>query len=863
VNFYLLAIVWRHAPEVQEMPSVQSPRSPRLKPTLSVESRGRRALYFALAGIVSLLAFLFSWPNLFHQVFTSRFMPHSYCYLGNSGLVWSHVVTDTLIGVSYLAISITLATIVYRGRQDIPFHWMFLAFGVFIVACGLTHFMEVVTVWDPIYVFSAIIKGFTAAASVTTAIALPFIVPEILTMVHRARESGRYLKFLETGLSEKEAAQGELRRLNELLEIRIRERTVDLARANAELEATAEQYRLLFHANPAALWVFDRETLRFLMVNEAAIRHYGYSQGEFLSMTIADIRPEEDVPRLLDSISENEMGLSQVELWRHRKKDGSLIDVEVTSHVIAMDGKNAVLVQSHDVTAQRKYEENLRQSEERFAKAFRSSPIAISISTENEGAYLDANDTFFKMMGYEREEIIGRTSQELGVWFDPHDRAELMLQIGQSRAKDFETRFRTKSGEERQVRISGERILLKGRPCLLANTLDVTESRRLEEQFRQAQKMEAVGRLAGGVAHDFNNLLSVMIGYSELAQLKAQPDALISGDLNQIKKAAEKAVSLTRQLLAFSRQQVLEPRILNLNTVVHNLSQMLLRLVGEDVSLVLKPTEPLGSVRADLGQIEQVLMNLVVNARDAMPQGGKIVIETANVDLDDTYRQQHPSVEPGWYVMLSLSDTGCGMDAKTVAKIFEPFFTTKPAGKGTGLGLSTVYGIVKQSGGHVFAYSETGHGATFKIYFPRVDRPAEEITTPNDDSAVEGGTETILLAEDDSALRALVAGLLTGVGYTVLEAADGNEAMSFAEEKSCSIDLLLTDVIMPGMSGGDLSVRLRDIRPKAAILFMSGYAGDLIVHAGVPESERSVLTKPFTRKSLLNKVRSILDRRLP
>jgi two-component system, cell cycle sensor histidine kinase and response regulator CckA len=610
------------------------------------------------------------------------------------------------------------------------------------------------------------------------------------------------------------------------------------------------------------MWVFDRVTLGFLAVNEAAVRHYGYSRDEFLSMTIADIRPDEDLPKLMESVSNRGAELSEAELWRHRKKDGTVIQVEITSHPISLSGRDAELILSHDVTEQRKNQESLRHSEERFATAFRSSPLAITISTEKEGRYVDANDAFVRMMGYERQEIVGRTAHELRIWADPDDRGQMVSQMGQTKPKEaVETLFRTKSGEERRVRISTERIVLDGEPCVLANTLDVTEARRLEEQFRQAQKMEAVGRLAGGIAHDFNNLLSVIMGYSDLAQDTTPPGTAVRKQLDQIKKAAERAAALTRQLLAFSRQQVLDPKVLNLNAVVNNVSKMLLRLIGEDITLSLKPGEPLGSVKADLGQIEQVLMNLAVNARDAMPGGGKIAIETANVELDETYAKQHPSLRPGSYVILSFSDTGCGMDAKTRSRLFEPFFTTKGPGKGTGLGLSTVYGIVKQSGGYIWAYSELDRGATFKIYLPRVDSPAQSLHSERLDLAFDRGTETVLLVEDDNSLRELTAELLRGAGYTVLEAADGNAAIELANPRLDSIELVLTDVIMPGMSGGDLIVHLRHLQPKAklAVLFMSGYAGDFISRAGVQESDRYVLHKPFTKKSLLNKVRSVLD----
>jgi two-component system cell cycle sensor histidine kinase/response regulator CckA len=826
----------------------------------SPEPAGRQLLYCGVGACIVLLAILAGWSRFRKPLLSSAYMPHFYCYLGKPGLVWSHVVSDSLIGISYLVISITLAHLIYRCRREIPFHWMFLAFGLFIILCGFTHFMEVVTVWIPVYILSGLVKGLTAAASMTTAIALPFIVPQIVLMVHKARESDRYMRFLESGLSEKEAAQGELRRINELLEARIQQRTQELGRANEILKTSERQYRVLFDGNPMPMWVFDRESLKFLAVNQAAMRHYGYSRNEFLSMTIADIRPKEDITRLLDSVATRVPGLSEAGLWRHQKKDGTIIQVEITSHPISMNGRDAELILSHDITKQRRNQESLRQSEERFATAFRSSPLAITISTEKEGRYLDANDAFVKMMGYQREEIVGKTAHDLRIWSNPADRGDMVRQMGQTEGPEaLETRFRTKSGEERRVQISTERIVVDGEPCVLANTLDVTEARRLEEQFRQAQKMEGVGQLAGGVAHDFNNLLSVIMGYTELAQDMTPADTAVRKHLNQIKQAGERAASLTRQLLAFSRQQVLEPKVLNLNAVVHNVSKMLLRLIGENITLSLKPGEPLGSVTADLGQIEQVLMNLAVNARDAMPEGGKIAIETSNIELDETYAKQHQSARPGSYVMLSFSDTGCGMDAKTRARIFEPFFTTKETGKGTGLGLSTVYGIVKQSGGYIWVYSEPLRGATFKIYLPRVDSPPQTLHSERPDLAFDRGTETVLLVEDDVSLRGLTAILMRGAGYTVLDAADGAAAIEIAERHRNSIDLVLTDVIMPGMNGGDLIVRLRRLQPRLPVLFMSGYTSDLISRAGVPEPDRSVLHKPFTRKSLLTKVRSVLD----
>jgi signal transduction histidine kinase len=329
------------------------------------------------------------------------------------------------------------------------------------------------------------------------------------------------------------------------------------------------------------------------------------------------------------------------------------------------------------------------------------------------------------MVGLRWEEVVGRTSNELNVWASPDDRATMIEALDRDGRLDaLETVFNSRKSGERNVQLSAELIQLDRVPCVLAITNDVTEAKRLERQFRQAQKMEAVGRLAGGVAHDFNNMLSVILGFCDLAQERDNRESIL-GDVNQIKKAAQRAATLTRQLLAFSRQQVLLPRVLNLNDVVKDISPMLLRVIGKDTSLMLDLAPSLGNVKADLGQMEQVLMNLAVNARDAMPQGGTILIETANVELDEIYSKIHQAVEPGSYVLLSVRDTGCGMSSETISKIFEPFYTTKPAGEGTGLGLSMVYGVINQSGGHISVYSELGQGTTFKLLLPRIEEAVE------------------------------------------------------------------------------------------------------------------------------------------
>ena len=388
------------------------------------------------------------------------------------------------------------------------------------------------------------------------------------------------------------------------------------------------------------------------------------------------------------------------------------------------------------------------------------------------------------------------------------------------------------------------------------------ERKHLEAQLLQSQKLEAVGQLAGGIAHDFNNLLTAIMGYSQLSLLRLPPDDRLRPNLEEIKKASDRAATLTRQLLAFSRKQVMQPKILDLNSVIVDLERMLRRMIAEDIEMRTMLQEKLGNVRADPGQIEQVIMNLAVNARDAMPFGGKLTIETANVYLDETYAQQHLAVVPGAYVMLAVSDTGMGMDAETQQHIFEPFFTTKEVGKGTGLGLSTVYGIVKQSEGYIWVYSEPGEGTTVKIYLPRVEEGAAEYKRPVALTDLPKGNETILLVEDDEMVRRLAREVLKTSGYQVLEAASGGAARQICEQNKEVIHLLLTDVVMPEMSGREVVNRLLPLHPEMHVLYMSGYAENAIVHHGVLDEGISFIQKPFSPQALALKVREVLDSRL-
>jgi two-component system cell cycle sensor histidine kinase/response regulator CckA len=509
---------------------------------------------------------------------------------------------------------------------------------------------------------------------------------------------------------------------------------IERRRAEDALRKNEEMFRLLFSYNPLPTWVIDLETLRFLEVNEAAVRQYGYTPNEFRNMTALDIRPEEEKPKFLDYLKQRSGDTRRNGHWKHRKKDGKIIQVETISHELEYAGRRVRLVVAQDV---------------------------------------------------------------------------------------------------------GERHIL-------------------EQQLRQSQKMEAVGRLAGGVAHDFNNLLMVIKGHTELLLGALPLSDQFSRKIEQIERAADRASALTRQLLAFSRLQVLQPHVMNLNDVVEDMGRLLPRLIGEDVELVVRTSKDLGAIRADASQMEQVIMNLAVNARDAMPGGGKLLIETLNTELDSSYNAVHAIVRQGQYVLLAVSDSGSGMDAETQAHIFEPFFTTKPQGKGTGLGLATVYGIVKQSGGFIWVYSEMGRGTCFKIYLPRVDQPVERTASIHTASEAPRGTGTILLAEDEQDVREVAREFLESGGYTVIEAHDGAEALKLTEKHAGAIHLLVTDMVMPGMTGQELAGRLLQERAGLRILYMSGYSEHAAAESALGDTSRRLLTKPFSRWALLRAVHEIL-----
>lgn len=661
------------------------------------------------------------WPDGLRIIMNSDdFMPHGHCYMWEPGLLQLHLISDSLIALAYTSIPFTLIYFV-RNRHDLPFNWMFLCFGAFIIACGATHALEVWTLWTPTYWLSGIVKAITAIVSVTTAILLVRLVPTALALPSPSA--------FATSTENLAVANETLKN-----EITQRMRTEEALRASESRLAG-----ILNTADDAIISIDANQHIK--LFNQGAERIFQYSDSEVINQPLELLLPL------------------------------------------------------------------------RFASIHRQHVVEFGNSPDVSRA-----------MG-QRREIHGRRK----------DGAEFSAEA---------TISKLKLGDEISFT-----VMLR----------DITDRKNLEEQLRQAQKMEAIGRLAGGIAHDFNNLLTAIIGYSQVAMSRLDSSDSVYSAIEQVDKAAQRAATLTSQLLAFSRRQILQPKLLDLNDVVNDMNRMLQRLIGEDVKLVTVVQPSLGTVMADPGQIEQVIVNLAVNARDAMPQGGKLTIETANVELDENYTRTHAQVEPGSYIMLAVSDTGSGMDVETMSKIFEPFFTTKEVGRGTGLGLSTVYGIIKQSGGHIWVYSEPGQGTSFKIYLPRVEGMPEMLGLDAGHLTLMRGSETILLVEDEEAVRKLAREILEMNGYTVLEASNGDDALRMAHDPENKIDLLLTDVVMPDTSGKELANQLGITMPHIKVLYMSGYTDNTIIHHGVLDAGIAFLQKPFTPSSLARKVRAVLD----
>jgi PAS domain S-box-containing protein len=638
---------------------------------------------------------------------------------------------------------------------------------------------------------------------------------------------------------------------------------IQIRRIRRQLHEREEIFRLIGENVADLIAVVDTEGHR-IYNSPSYERVLGYTLEELKATpSFQQIHPEDRERVKQASERARQTGLGATLEYRLLRKDGQPRFFESTSSVIrnARGVPEKLVIVNRDITDRKKTEESLRKSEASFRSIVEDAPYGI-YRAGADGSLIRVNPALVKMLDY------GSPEELLGV--DPH--TEIFRHPGECQrlnetlsregeCRDVEVDWKRKDGTPIIVRCSGRCVRgEQGAPEFFEIFAeDVTERRVLERQLRTAQKMEAIGRLSGGIAHDFNNLLGVIIGFGDVLKRKLGPDSPLLEHAEEIVKAGRRAAALTRQLLAFSRQQVLTPRVVNLNTLVTDMGKMLPRLIGEDISVSVNLASDLGQVKADPGQIEQVIMNLAVNARDAMPQGGRLEIVTANVELDLAFTRQHPGSKPGQYVMLSVSDTGIGMDPETQAHIFEPFFTTKEHGKGTGLGLATVYGIVKQSGGYILVESALGKGATFKFYLPRVyESLAAEEPAPASRPALSG-TETILLVEDSDPLRKLAESFLVSHGFHVLVAEDGEKALAAVQRHAARIDLLLTDVVMPGINGRVLAERLSARQPGLRVLYMSGYSDSFIAGHGVLEPGTHLIHKPFEEEALVRAVRALLD----
>ena len=638
----------------------------------------------------------------------------------------------------------------------------------------------------------------------------------------------------------------------------------DRRRAEEALRTSEARKRAVLEAALDPIITIDEDG-RVIEVNPATERTFGFPASEMLGRDLAEMIIPPALRAAHHSGLERQRSSGETRVigkvleMPALRASGEEFPVELFISRVEVEGTRHFVGYIRDLTKRKNAEKGMRRSEERFRRLFESNTIGIAITDLN-GATIEANDAYLDMLGYTREEVLAgkmRWDQMTPSEHRGADQTAVEALRSTGVAPPWEKELLRKDGTRVPVIIGIAMLEASEANRCIAYVLDLSKSRQLEKQLWQAQKMEAVGQLAGGVAHDFNNLLTAILGFTELVKARLGADTTALDELDEVRKAGERAAALTRQLLAFSRRQVLEPRVLDLNAIVGEMEKMLRRLIGEDVDLVTTLDPSLGNVRADAGEIEQVIVNLAVNSRDAMPRGGRITIETSNVNLDEAYSQQHVPVRPGRYIMLAVSDTGMGMDAETQARIFEPFFTTKGSDRGTGLGLSTVYGIVKQSGGYIWVYSEPGGGTTLKIYLPEVDEAADRVRL-RVEAAPVGGPETVLLVEDEAPVRKLARIALEKLGYTVLEAANAATAQSIATAHSGPIQLLLTDVVMPDMGGADLAARIQEARPETRVLFMSGYTDDAIVRHKVLERGTRFLQKPFTPASLAAKVREAL-----
>jgi two-component system cell cycle sensor histidine kinase/response regulator CckA len=637
---------------------------------------------------------------------------------------------------------------------------------------------------------------------------------------------------------------------------------VALERKNVEqtLRNQKREHEIIFESAPAMIWYKDTRN-RVLRANRAAAQSLGMEVKDLEGSSMYDLFPSEAVRYHQDDLEVIRTGQPKLGIIQPYRLPSGEVRLVCTDKIpyCAEDGRvTGVVAFSTDITERQRAEEAMRRSEINYRSMVQGAPYGIC-RVSAQGRLFNANPALVDMLGYSSEAELLETNLDRDVFRETGARLKIEAERGEI-YEGVEITWSRKDKLPVRVRLSGRPVRDPEWPstCYEIVAENITEQRELEKQLRQAQKMEAVGRLAGGVAHDFNNLLMVIQGHTELMLERAREDTWWLNKVEHVRKAAERATGLTRQLLSFSRMQVLQPKVIDLNEIVAEMGKMLPRLIGEDVELRILDGAPPSRVKADPGQLEQVIMNLAVNARDAMPKGGILSIETRSVEVDEFLARRHPPLVPGPYVLLTVSDNGVGMDAETQAHIFEPFFTTKEVGKGTGLGLATVYGVVKQSGGYIWVSSEVGKGTTFQVYLPRAEEQIEGPTVPAVEEERPGGAETILLAEDEKAVREIAREFLSLSGYTVLEAGDGAEALDIASRHQGPIHLLVTDIIMPQLGGRELAERVTELRPEIKVIYMSGYTEYSSLRSSDFAETAVLLSKPFTRSALARTVNEVL-----
>ena len=628
-----------------------------------------------------------------------------------------------------------------------------------------------------------------------------------------------------------------------------------------QLRSAREFYKLLFEKSPIPGWVYDQESLIFLDVNQAAVENYGYSREEFLRMTIKEIRPPDEIDRLLSEIEKALPNEKIDRVWRHRKKDGTLITVEVSVHPITYKQRNAVIVTAQDISARREMELALRESEEHYRTLYEKANDAF-YALDIDCNFTSLNEFGEKYLGVSRAKILGKSAQTIVPEQDWPLVQKALQQIfnGELTSSVFEMRLVSKDGKILPTEVSTNAIFHNGKVTGIQGIArDLRRRNYLEQQLRESQKMEAIGRLAGRMAHDFNNLLTVVLGYSQLLLRRTPRDDDRYHLIEQIKYAGESAADFTSKLLVLGRQQITQLQVLDLNETVLRMGNILRSALGENIELNLEFGTSNGFVKADNTQLDHALMNLVLNARDAMPEGGDLTISTATLEVGTARSAVSENVPPGKYVCLSVRDTGIGMNEETRAHLFEPFFTTKEKGKGTGLGLFNVQKLVKQFGGHIEVTSQVGNGSAFSIYLPQMTDPAPARIPTENPSLSEKQAGTILLVEDEDSVRNLLEEILSEVGYEIFAASSGSQALEIVANAIHPIDIVLTDIRMPKMNGRELVEKLQRDFGLQRIIFMSGYTDDAEIVNELIKNPAAFLQKPFSRETLLNKIQEALS----